>query len=320
MAWPLVAGAAVSVIGGIIGGNKKANAEAAKAKAHNKAVERKYKYDKEAWKMSKDRLKADYEFAHDRVQIQRLNENKTAAWKDAVNMQRYQYDLKIRNREQESLNNQYARSEQLYGIQREMNSMAADAGKEDEYRKLREAHTSAQFQAQDNYVDRLVQQGQTRALGISGRSADKAQQSDVARYTRQMAAINESLASEGRNTRAMLKEIGRDKISADLAAYANKMLDPGEIPMPLMPFKTPIATFQDPRKLKKYDFGPKPIRGAKQSVSAARSSAWGDAISGIAGSVGSSLMGAAGTVGSGTGSGYTPSGGWGSFGNFGSTA
>ena len=293
MAWPLIA-AGVSLVGGYIGGQKKAQAAGAQAKAHNKAVEAKHDYDMEGWEMAKDRLQADYQHALESVQIARINENKTAQYQDALNLQKYNYDLQIRNAEQDSLNNQYTRSEQIYKLQMSLNTLAANAGREDEYRKHREIQAQAQFQSQDNYVQKLIATGQGAALGLSGRSADKANQSIVAKYARTMASINESLDSAGRSTNAVLKEIARDKLSADLSAYANRMLHPGEIPLPMIPFKTPVAIFQDPRELDDYDFGPKPIKGAKQSVSAAKNKAWGETWSGIAGNVASSISGGLG--------------------------
>ena len=46
-----------------------------------------------------------------------------------------------------------------------------------------------------------------------------------------------------------------------MAAFAQKMLKPGTLPMRPMPIQTPVPIFQDPRKPSKYDFGPKPIKG-----------------------------------------------------------
>ena len=154
-----------------------------------------------------------------------------------------------------------------------------------ELRKLREIHSEAQFDSQDAYVESLISTGKMRAMGLSGRSAEKADQSDYAKYGRAMSAINETLDAEGRNTHSILEEIARDKASADLAAYAQKMLHPGTLPMPIVPFKTPLAEFLYPREIEDFDFGPAPVAGAYASPSAAASMAWGSAIQGIAGSI-----------------------------------
>ena len=126
-----------------------------------------------------------------------------------------------------------------------------------------------------------------RSIGASGRTADKAVQASLADYGRQLAMMDESLEYAGRNTRAVLQEIIRDKTSADLSAWAEKMLHPGTVPMPIVPFKTPLAEFVMPRELGEYDFGPQPIYGVYHSPSAAAAQVWGNTISGIAGTVGS---------------------------------
>jgi hypothetical protein len=84
-----------------------------------------------------------------------------------------------------------------------------------------------------------------------------------------------------------MQEIATDKASADLAAYAQRMLDPGDLPMPLQPIDTPRAEFILPRALGEFDFGPEPVLGAMASPSAAANRVWGSTISGIAGSIGS---------------------------------
>ena len=101
--------------------------------------------------------------------------------------------------------------------------------------------------------------------------------------------LNASLDSGGRNTRAVLEEIIRDKTSADLTAYASKMLDPGVLPMPLKAQPIPIPELSLPRALQEYDFGPQPVMGAMASPSAAANAVWGNTITSIAGSIGGAM-------------------------------
>ena len=101
--------------------------------------------------------------------------------------------------------------------------------------------------------------------------------------------LDEGLAAAGRNTRSVLEEISRDKSSADLAAWAQKMLDPGQLPEPIKPFATPMAEFLYPREIGEYDFGSEPVAGAYASPSAAANQVWGATISSIAGTVGSTV-------------------------------
>lgn len=130
--------------------------------------------------------------------------------------------MQIRNAEQASLNAQYQRSGQIYSNQTSLNSLTARAGAEDEHRKLREIHSEAQFDSQEQYIESLVNLGQSTVQGGVGRSASKSQQSVMAGLGRRMAMIDEGLDSASANSRSVLAEITRDKSTADLAAYAQK--------------------------------------------------------------------------------------------------
>ena len=96
------------------------------------------------------------------------------------------------------------------------------------------------------------------------------------------------------STRAVLEEIIRDKTSADLTAYASKMLDPGVLPMPLKAQAIPIPEINLPRALQSYDFGPQPVMGAMASPSAAANMVWGNTITSIGSAIGTGMSGIAG--------------------------
>ena len=287
-----------AVIGGGVGatvhGTGKA-AEAAEEQAElvNEAAQRQFEYNTEMWNMSKDKILADRDHAAEVIATQERNEGKIAAWRDATNLQQYNQELLIHEKEQTSINEQYNKSNEIYGVQVTFNDIAAQAANENEYRKLLEINAESAFDVQEQSLERLRAEGKERARGRSGRSTGKIQQSTMADYGRQVAMINESLESAGRNTRAVLKEIKRDKFSADLAAYAQKMLHPGELPEPIVPFATPMAEFMYPREVLEADYGPAPVLGATMSPSAAHSQVWGTGIAGIAGSamsIGASLI------------------------------
>ena len=278
-----------AVIGGgfgatIHGTGKAAEAAEEQAELVNEAAQRQFEYNTEMWNMSKDKILADRDHAAEVIAAQERNEGKIAAWRDATNLQQYNQDMLIHNREQTSLNEQYIKSNEIHGLQVTFNDIAAQAANENEYRKLLEINAESAFDVQEQSLERLRAEGKERARGRSGRSTGKIQQSTMADYGRQVAMINESLESAGRNTRAVLKEIKRDKFSADLAAYAQKMLHPGELPEPIVPFATPMAEFMYPREVIEADYGPAPVLGATMSPSAAHSQVWGTGIAGIAGS------------------------------------
>ena len=290
-----IAGTAVSVLGSLFGASKASSAAAEQASLQNEAAIRKLGYDTENWELTKEKILADRQHAVESIDIQAANEQKVAQYQDAVNLQQYNYDMMIRNREQASLNQQFIRSDDIFKKQLTLNALSAQTGEDAEARKLQEIRAEAAFNKQEAALEQLRAQDELRARGVSGRSAAKAGQATLADFGRQMAMINESVDSAGRNARAVLKEIANDKASANLAAYAQKMLDPGILPSPIVPFQTPTATFLYPREFTEGDFGPQPVLGAWASPSAASNKVWGTAISGIAGTVGGAFRTAATT-------------------------
>ena len=286
------AGAAAGAIaGGSIGAQVHATGQAAEAareqaRLSNEATDRQWAYDMDLWDMTKERIIADRTFATEEIATKAQNERTLAEYKDATNLANYGYQLQIRNREQQSLNNQYVRSNNIYGAQTTMNAVSAKAAEEDELRSLQETKAEASFQLQEDRVEQMQAEGRLRARGAAGRSASKVVQATMADHGRHIAMLNESLEAADRNTKSVLKAIQRDKTSADLSAYAARMLDPGVLPDVVAPFQTPLAEYLDPRELTDADFGPRPVPGARVSGSAASSRIWANTITGIAGQVG----------------------------------
>ena len=283
-------GLAIAGVGSYLGGKKAADGAKKQAEMQNQASERQLAYDTELWEMSKEKIIADREFAVQQTEIQALNEGKIAAYRDASNLQKYNYDMMIRNREQNSLNQQFLRSDDIFHKQITLNALTASAGREDELRKYQEIQAEASFDYQERSIENMQAEGTARARGVSGRTAAKMGQAIYADFGRRTAMVNESLASAGRNTRSVLKEIARDKASADLAAYAQKMLDPGVLPEPIRPFATPTSTYLYPRPITPGDFVPQPVLGALASPSAAANMVWGATISSAAGAIGGAAI------------------------------
>lgn len=285
-------GAGINLVGGLIGGSKSASAASKQAQMQNQAADRELAYNTEKWEMDKKQIVANRDHTVKEIEARARNEQRTALFKDASNAKQYAYSMQIRNREQESLNQQYRRSDQIYSSTLGLNAMSAEAGRRDEMRRLDEVWTEGKFDAQEKYVDSLIAEGKMRSMGASGRSADKGYQATLADYGFQLAALDESLDAAERNSRAIIEEIARDKSSADLRAYAEKMLDPGVLLLPVVPYKTPMAEFVMPREVEEYDFGPQPVLGAYYSPSAAAGRVWGSTISGIASGLGGLIAGA----------------------------
>ena len=268
------------------GAGKAAEAAREQAKLSNEATDRQWSYDMDLWDMTKERIIADRTFATEEIATKAKNERTLAEYKDAMNLSNYGYQLQIRNREQQSLDNQYVRSNEIYGAQTTMNALSARAAEEDEIRSLQETKAEASFQLQEDRVEQMQAEGRLRARGATGRSASKVVQATMADHGRHLAMLNESLEAADRNTKSVLKAIQRDRTSADLSAYAAKMLEPGVLPDVVTPFQTPLAEYLDPRELTDADFGPRPVPGARVSGSAASSRIWANTITGIAGQAG----------------------------------
>ena len=283
-------GAGVSAVGGIIGGRKAASAAADQAEQQAIATQARHQYDLDMWDMKKKQLQAERSEAVDRLMTEARNEGKIRAYKDVANQERYDYDLKIRNAQQAGNEAAYERSEDIYRSQTSLNDVAAKASMDSEIVKLEEGYNERAFDRQESYLDMLEAEGRLRARASSGRSAVKGMQATMGDWGRQMAMLNETAVSADRNLHSVLQNIIRDKSSADLTAYASRMLEPGELPMPLKQRPIPIAEYNLPRVLVESDFGPQPVRGFMASPGAAADMVWGNTITSVAGAVGGAMM------------------------------
>ena len=281
------AGIGASIGGQIHGAGMAAEAGRTEAELKNQATFRQYGYDMQLWDLNKQKIMADRNHAYNEIIIRKANEGKQADFQDASNQQQYNQQLLIRNLEQTSNEQQFQKSEQIYSGQIGLNQESEITARDAEFRALQDIRTEQAFDQEEAYIDSIINEGKLRARGVQGRSAMKGYQVTAADFGRQVAQLNEAFSGAGRNTQAVLREIATDKASADLAAEAQRMLDPGVLPMPVQPLATPRAEWQLPRALGEFDFGPEPVLGAMASPAAAASRAWGSAIQGIAGQVGS---------------------------------
>ena len=289
-------GTAVNVVGGIIGGRKAASAAADQAEQQAKATHERWQYDLDMWDMKKKQLQAERQEAVDRIMTQARNEGKVRAYKDAAAQDQYEHALKIRNAQQTANEMAFQRSDDIYTDTITLNSMAAKSAMDSEIVRLEESKAETRFNANETYLEMVKMEGQLRARAASGRSAVKGMQSTMADYGRQIEMLNATMDSNERNAYSALQEIIRDKSSADLTAFASKMLDPGVLPEPIKQRPIPVAEYTLPRILEESDFGPQPVRGFMASPGAAADMVWGQTISSIAGSIGSGLTAYAGTL------------------------
>ena len=274
-------GAIISVGAGLLGAHKSAKAAKKNAQKQNEATERQFEYDTKAYNMKIDQLKAEHAFRLKETATKRANDENAASYQDAINASNYAHQLMIRQREQDSLDAQYEKSNELYAMKTGYNERVAQKAHSDELRKLDEIHTEAAFDTQEQRIKHLQEEGKIRALGQAGVSVGKTHQAAAANFGYTVAALNEGLESAGLATLSALEDIKNDKFSANLAAYAEKMADPGELPMPVEPILTPRTIYQDPEPLQDFHFGPPPVKGATVDVGAAKSAVWGSGIPSI---------------------------------------
>jgi len=278
-------------IGGILGSTisqrvaagKQADAAREEARLSNEATDRAFAYDLDLWEAEKEKILSDREHAVRVVELNASNERKIADYQDALNLERYNQDVMIRDREQESLNKQFDRSETVYTNQLSLNILSERNAREAERRSLDEIGDESRYEKAQQKMDFLVNEGKVRAAaGGDSRTARKLAQVEAFTWGEAVKAFNDSIATAGKASEAALKEIALDKYAADLSAFAARMLDPGVLPEVIMPQPIPVADFLYPRAITDYDFGPVPVHGVRKSANAAANKVWGAAMPGIA--------------------------------------
>ena len=274
------------VIGAAVGlyGAKKSSDAAKQAQSdRNDAVDAQYRYDKEAWQMAKDAAIADRAFAVKEIEMRAQQEGQLAAYKDAQNAQSYNYNLQIRNMQQDTNEKMYQKSENIYFNQLGINALEERDARLNERRQLQEITTENLYQQNDTMLEALQAEGTIRARGVTGRTADKLTSAALLQAGTKLTLLDLSLDSATQEAESTIRAIGRERVVSDTNAYAAKMLDPGVLPMPIAPLPTPQAQYLYPRVYGDYDFGPEPIRGAMISPSAAAAQVWGTSITSLAG-------------------------------------
>tara|TARA_Y100000401_G_scaffold42927_1_gene32718 strand:- start:997 stop:1866 length:870 start_codon:yes stop_codon:yes gene_type:complete len=276
--WGPIIGGAI----GLYGARKSSQAAKQAANTQNEATESQYQYDMQAWEMQKQAAIADREFAVQEIQAKAEQEGQIAAYKDATNLRTYNYNLQIRNMEQDTNERMYEKSDNIYLGQTTMNRLEEQASLNDEQRKLKEIRAENLYEQNDEYLDYLIAEGEIRSRGQSGRSVDKARSTKMLEFGTKLNLLDLALNNATAESESTVNQISRGRIVADLNAYASKMLDPGILPTPVQPLPTPQAVYQYPRVFEDYDFGPQPIRGAMASPSAAATRVWGTSLMSLA--------------------------------------
>ena len=274
-----IVGAAV----GIYGANKQANAAKSAQQERNNATEAQYQYNKERWAMDKEKMLADREFKVKEIEERARQEGQLAGFKDASNARQYNYQLQIRNKQQDTNERMYAKSNAIFQQQLGLNALQERSARMDERQQLEEIKAEKRYEKNTAYLDGIIAEGEIRARGQMGRSVQKARSVQTLKTATALTLLDLSLQNATTASESAIRNIKQDRTVADLNAYATKMLDPGVLPMPVQPLPTPQSTFMYPRVYQDYDFGPEPVKGAIISPSNASAAVWGSSISSLAG-------------------------------------
>tara|TARA_A100001037_G_scaffold161020_1_gene145024 strand:+ start:873 stop:1763 length:891 start_codon:yes stop_codon:yes gene_type:complete len=274
-----IVGAAV----GIYGANKQANAAKSAQQERNNATQAQYEYNKEKWEMDKQKMLADREFKVKEIEERARQEGQLAGFKDASNARQYNYQLQIRNKQQDTNERMYAKSNAIFEQQLGLNALQERSARMDERQQLEEIKAEKRYEKNTAYLDGIIAEGEIRARGQMGRSVQKARSVQTLKTATALTLLDLSLQNATTASESAIRNIKQDRTVADLNAYATKMLDPGILPMPVQPLPTPMSTFMYPRVYEDYDFGPEPVRGAMISPSSASAQVWGSSISSLAG-------------------------------------
>lgn len=259
--------AATSVVGGIFG--------ASQADKQNRAQEKAYKEQKKLAEESAD-LQNEYneevfEASKKDYYAQREFQYETAVkdWQYRNTIQDYNYLQSVR---------QFSKSVDNYGDQLGFNRIAAQQAYESEQASLNDFLTGQAFDKEGQLIESLQLQGKAQ-VGQAGRVRNKAMQSSLAEYGRNMAIMKESLSSTVAQTQRNMKDISMRKYGADLSAKAQLMLKPEILPYAPAPEMGPERTFVEPMEVLP-GFTAPPVQ---QSTMAPLISSFGSAASTLAG-------------------------------------
>lgn len=254
--------AGVGILSGVMGASQASESN----RQSKKAVNQQYKYDKEAYGMNVDKMKADYDFLVEKILSEERNFDTQRAFADQSKIDTYNRELQIAQIERQTNARAYAKSEQIYGTTLGLNAVEREYSRDAAYRQRREIQQAAAFDNQQAIIESLQAQGTALARGQSGRSAGKIQQAERMKFGMDQAVLAASLLSADENLQSTIRDIELAYDTANMQADANRMLPPPPVLDPIVPLATPDMEFLMPRELQDFDFGPEPIKGVARTT------------------------------------------------------
>lgn len=254
--------AGVGILSGVMGASQASESN----RQSKKAVNQQYKYDKEAYGMNVDKMKADYDFLVEKILSEERNFDTQRAFADQSKIDTYNRELQIAQIERQTNARAYAKSEQIYGTTLGLNAVEREYSRDAAYRQRREIQQAAAFDNQQAIIESLQAQGTALARGQAGRSAGKIQQAERMKFGMDQAVLAASLLSADENLQSTIRDIELAYDTANMQADANRMLPPPPVLDPIVPLATPDMEFLMPRELQDFDFGPEPIKGVARTT------------------------------------------------------
>ena len=281
-----IIGAVIGAATSIFGASQQSSAADKANKRAKEQVEAQYEYDKERYSMSKDKLKADRNFAIEQIQTNIRNDERLADLKNQQSLDNFGFNLKIREQQMKNYTRQYDKSSTLYDQQLSYNDFAATNASNVEQLRMNDAMSQAAFQNEDLFVQGLQETGTMMARGQAGKSVRKGKQSLNAQLGRNQNIVMANLLSSRSTMRNALAQIATQRTGADIQAFANLMIPQDAPPEVLEPYAAILPEYTLPRELQDFDYGPEPSKGVAAQVST--SAPWLNAL----GSVSSNLVSA----------------------------
>ena len=249
----------IPIVGGIYNSVKADNARKDENRRQAENTEEQHQYDVEAWERNIKKVEANQAYEERKAKETYEYNIRKADLVDEVARRKYDQQLKIRDLEIKSADEQFGYAEAFYEAQVGFNEMKGMMAEEEEYARMAEVRYDNRIQLQDIALESIVATGRTKLKGGT-RVARKLAQDEWAAVGRGEQILYDSLLAG--TSDLGLKKIALDEFGANLRAEAQRKIKPFELPEVLEPLPTTRSTLIMPRPLDPtFDFLPRPRKG-----------------------------------------------------------
>lgn len=249
----------IPIVGGIYNSVKADNARKDENRRAAESTEEQHQYEVDVWERNIKKVEANQAYEERKARETYDYNVRKADLVDEVARRKYDQQLKIRDLEIKSADEQFGYAEAFYEAQVGFNEMKGMMAEEEEYARMAEVKYDNRIQLQDIALESIIATGKTKLKGGT-RVARKLAQDEWAAVGRGEQILYDSLLAG--TSDLGLKKIALDEFGANLRAEAQRKLKPLEIPEVTEPLPTTRSTLIMPRPLDPtFDFLPRPIKG-----------------------------------------------------------